>query len=114
MAFASRTEEPAWADQVIKVFQIDDQGRCLADYAHACEIYPTSKDKHLKALARKLDVGYEEMLFFDDERRNIHDVSRLGVVSVHCEDGISLAALEEGLRRFRERAAKAIGAIPEL
>ena len=114
VAFASRTEEPSWAHEVIKIFQVDDQGRCLADYAHACEIYPTSKDKHFKALAKKLDVGFEEMLFFDDERRNIHDVSRLGVVSIHCEDGISLAVLEQGLRRFRERAAKTAGDTPQL
>jgi magnesium-dependent phosphatase 1 len=113
LAFASRTQEPAWANELINIFQVDDQGRCLADYAHACEIYPTSKDKHFKALARKLDVGFEEMLFFDDERRNIHDVSRLGVVSVHCEDGISLAALEQGLRRFRERATKTAGDNPK-
>lgn len=80
VAFASRTEEPAWAHEVINIFQVDDEGRCLDEYAHACEIYPTSKDKHFKALARKLNVGFEQMLFFDDERRNIFDVSRLGVV----------------------------------
>jgi len=103
VAFASRTEEPAWANEVISIFEIDEQGRCLSDYAQAWEIYPTSKEKHFHALARKLNVNFSEMLFFDDEKRNIHEVSQLGVISVHCKDGISLSTFEEGLLEFRKR-----------
>lgn len=103
LALASRTEEPEWAYEAIKIFQIDDEGRSLMEYAHGIEIYPSPKDKHFKALSEKLRVDYQDMLFFDDERRNIHDVGRLGVTAVHCEDGLSIAALEQGLQRFRAR-----------
>lgn len=103
LALASRTEEPVWAHEVIQIFQIDDEGRSLRDYAHGIEIYPTSKDKHFQQLSKKLKVDYQDMLFFDDELRNIHQVSQMGVVSIHCEDGLSLAALEQGLNRWRQQ-----------
>lgn len=101
LALASRTEEPDWAREVIKIFQMDEDGVSLLDFTHAQEIYPSSKDKHFNQLASKLGIDFQDMIFFDDESRNIHDVSRLGVTSVHCEDGLCLEALERGLRQFR-------------
>lgn len=101
LALASRTEEPDWARDVIKIFQMDEDGVSLLDFTHAQEIYPSSKDKHFNQLASKLGIDFQDMIFFDDESRNIHDVSRLGVTSVHCEDGLCLEALERGLRQFR-------------
>lgn len=40
------------------------------------------------------------MMFFDDEQRNIDDVSNLGVVSVYVRDGVSKELVEEGMQIF--------------
>ena len=45
------------------------------------------------------------MLFFDNERWNIGEVSKLGVVSIHCPDGMTRDIWEEGLVTFRQNAA---------
>lgn len=73
LALASRTEEPAWAEEVVHLFKVDGDS-VIVDFTHAREIYPTSKEKHFRELSAKLGVPLEKMLFFDDERRNIHDV----------------------------------------
>jgi magnesium-dependent phosphatase 1 len=94
MALASRTEQPEWACELLKLLEIDQR------FAFA-EIYPSSKIRHFKALAEQSGVMHDEMLFFDDEMRNIHEVSRLGVESIYVEAGLTRAVFEEGLFRFR-------------
>lgn len=48
------------------------------------EIYPTftHKTEHFKAILQGTKVPYEEMLFFDDEDRNVNTVSLHAVGSV--------------------------------
>lgn len=43
------------------------------------------------------------MIFFDDEQRNINDVSKLGVVSIFVRDGVSKNVIEEGMKQFKSR-----------
>ena len=48
------------------------------------------------------------MLFFDDEYRNIVDISKIGVTCVHIDPdvGLDMAALREGLEQFnRQRSS---------
>ncbi|EAW66060.1 magnesium-dependent phosphatase 1, isoform CRA_a [Homo sapiens] len=40
------------------------------------------------------------MIFFDDERRNIVDVSKLGVTCIHIQNGMNLQTLSQGLETF--------------
>nr|KAF6501348.1 magnesium dependent phosphatase 1 [Molossus molossus] len=40
------------------------------------------------------------MIFFDDEKRNIVDVSKLGVTCIHVQNGMSLQTLNQGLETF--------------
>ena len=40
------------------------------------------------------------MVFFDDEMRNITEVSRLGVTSVFVESGMSIELFQTGLSRY--------------
>ena len=42
------------------------------------------------------------MLFFDDEMRNIRDISTLGVTCVHIDEdvGLDYATLSSGLQAF--------------
>lgn len=49
---------------------------------HVCITYshpqtPHQQEKHFRELSAKLGVDFEKMLFFDDERRNIHEVGGL-------------------------------------
>jgi len=96
LALASRTEQPSWATQLVQLLGIADR------FAFA-EIYPTSKLQHFAALHTASGVAYDRMLFFDDELRNITEVSELGVVCVPVRFGFSQAVYQEGLRQYRER-----------
>lgn len=93
MALASRTGEPGWARRLTELLDIRHR------FAHE-EIYPSSKVRHFAALRDATGCEYDQMLFFDDEDRNVHEVGRLGVTCVLVEQGMSYAVFQEGLERF--------------
>lgn len=95
MALASRTEQPDWASQLLELLEITHR------FAFS-EIYPTTKLKHFAALREASGIDLERMLFFDDEMRNISEVSSLGVTSIHVTDGLTSNLFDHGCRRFRE------------
>lgn len=90
LALASRTEQPVWAREILGLFDATHR-------FHFAEIYPSSKLKHFAALSTDSGIQYEAMLFFDDEMRNINEVSGLGVTSVFVSDGISMDLFQDGL-----------------
>jgi len=67
----------AWdrAEEIIGLMKIDDE-KTLLDITHVKEIYPGSKKTHFAKFTRDTAIPYNEMLFFDDESRNIHEVWR--------------------------------------
>jgi magnesium-dependent phosphatase 1 len=79
---ASRTYQPTWAQDLLHLFDIDK-------YFDLKEIYPSSKIQHFKRIQNHFNLPYSEMVFFDDEHRNIEEVGRLGVESVYIRKGIS-------------------------
>ncbi|KAL7119293.1 hypothetical protein ACP275_02G054800 [Erythranthe tilingii] len=68
------------------------------------EIYSswTHKTEHFEKIHRKTRVPYNEMLFFDDEDRNIDAVSKMGVTSILVGNGVNLGALRQGLSNFSQ------------
>jgi len=82
LALASRTYEPAWAKCLLDLLEIRDR------FAYE-EIYPSSKDRHFKALKKQTGYSYAQMLFFDDEPRNIQEVGQLGVNAVQVDNGVT-------------------------
>ena len=82
LGIASRTEQPAWAVDLLQRFEIRER------FAFE-EIFPNSKVVHFSALREKSGYEYDEMLFFDDERRNIIEVSELGVKCVEVSNGLT-------------------------
>jgi magnesium-dependent phosphatase 1 len=67
----------------------------IKKYFQYFEIYPGSKISHFRSLQEKTGLKYSNMMFFDDEYRNIEEVSRLGVVAVFVEDGINRPLLNK-------------------
>ncbi|CAL1285767.1 unnamed protein product, partial [Larinioides sclopetarius] len=58
---------------------------------------PIKKDKMQEASG----ISYSDMLFFDDEERNISDLRTIGVTSILVPDGVNKQILEEALQSFR-------------
>jgi len=96
MALASRTEQPAWARDLIELHGIAHR------FSHL-EIYPTSKLKHFSALRTKSSIDYKQMLFFDDEIRNITEVSSLGVNCIHVTNGLNHCIFRQALNHFKQQ-----------
>ncbi len=82
LGVASRTSAPDWADELMQLFDIKK-------YFQFFEIYPGSKVSHFRSLQEKTGFPYQDMIFFDDEYRNIEEVRRLGVDAVFVEDGMN-------------------------
>lgn len=95
IGLASRTEQPSWARELLEHLEVTHR----FDFA---EIYPSSKLRHFAALKRASGIAYEEMLFFDDEMRNINEVSRLGVTSIYVRDGMTAELFYQSLDAFAE------------
>ncbi|RCW33961.1 magnesium-dependent phosphatase-1 [Marinilabilia salmonicolor] len=91
MALASRTGEPSWAMQLLELFGINHF------FAYK-EIYPGSKITHFNNLKQQTGIPFSNMVFFDDEMRNIHDVGSLGVKAFFVQEGLSIQMIESYLK----------------
>lgn len=83
IAVASRTSYPPGAESLLKLFGFD---KCIK-YK---EIYPGCKHTHFNKLKQQSTFEYSEMLFFDDEPRNIRDLRQLGVESVLVDSDVGV------------------------
>ncbi|XP_054276827.1 magnesium-dependent phosphatase 1-like isoform X1 [Macrosteles quadrilineatus] len=93
IAAASRTQEPPAARDMLKYFDLDK-------YFDFKEIYPGEKTAHFNKIKRDSNVAYEDMLFFDDESRNIVTISKLKVTCYFVKTEVSMKTLKEGLALF--------------
>ncbi|SAM06704.1 hypothetical protein [Absidia glauca] len=107
IGIASRTGTPDWARLAIDLFKVDDT-TTLQDTIDYMEIYPGRKTQHLTELAQSSGISFEDMLFFDDERRN-SEVKSLGVhfVLVDPAKGVTMHQFKAALQQF-ERQAKMV------
>lgn len=84
IAVASRTTYPPGAESLLDLFGFNK-------HISYKEIYPGCKNTHFMRLHKNSGYQYSEMLFFDDEPRNIRDISKLGVecVLVDSDQGVT-------------------------
>mmetsp|Transcript_58339 Transcript_58339/g.132114 ORF Transcript_58339/g.132114 Transcript_58339/m.132114 type:complete len:182 (-) Transcript_58339:216-761(-) len=104
IAIASRTDEPAWASDLLTKFK-SSQGCTLIDLIddNLIEMYKGSKKGHLTNIKNKSGIDFSHMIFFDDDPANIRDVQSLGVLSVLTPQGVTRKHFEDGLEAFAAR-----------
>ncbi|GFW60398.1 magnesium-dependent phosphatase 1 [Trichonephila clavipes] len=94
LGIASRTEWPEGAKKLIQLFDWEK-------YFTYKEIYPGRKTTHFERMHKASEINYSDMLFFDDEQRNILDLKRVGVTSILVPDGVNKHIIEETLQNFK-------------
>lgn len=104
-AVASTCDYPDWARECLRKFTVWDR-TALGDVfvPEAVEIYyAEDKRAHFQAIARKLNCAFNDMLFFDNEHRNIVAVGALGVTCVHTPaQGVTRQAFADALALWRK------------
>lgn len=103
LGIASRTTEVKGARKLIETLGWDK-------YVSHIEIFPGSKITHFENLAKHSQIPLSEMLFFDDEERNIRDLTSVGVVCYLVDEkGVNRKSMREGLLKFeKERGGKVL------
>jgi magnesium-dependent phosphatase 1 len=64
------------------------------------------KDKDLlffNRFQRETGLAYNDMLFFDDEERNIHDLKKVGVHCVFVKKGVDMKLVKDALKEFSKQ-----------
>ncbi|KAL3923916.1 MAG: hypothetical protein SGILL_001365 [Bacillariaceae sp.] len=111
LAIASRTQSVDWAHDLLDQFD-------LRHRFHAIEIFPAHKTKHFSKISQQLGIPFHEMIFFDDARDgkygNCEPVAALGVLCVHCKQGIVTTDIfERALHLFQHEWDKSPHCIVE-
>ena len=86
IAWASRTEYPEWAFKCLELFTIN--GVSLRELGTYEAIYPGDKKTHFRAFQKQSGFAFEEMAFFDNEKRNCTSVSTLKVACYYTPRGM--------------------------
>ena len=126
MGLASRTSAPELAREMLRGLCVDvpvpesEKGSKLETkptpainlFAHQ-QIYPGSKTTHFRRIhaATKQQssgkeggaVDYKDILFFDDEQRNVNVQTELGVTFWLVRDGVTVDEVDAGVREWRRR-----------
>eukprot|EP00049_Salpingoeca_infusionum_P019580 m.362526 g.362526 ORF g.362526 m.362526 type:complete len:187 (-) comp20602_c0_seq1:229-789(-) len=107
VAFVSRTHYPEWAEECLNLIHVNDRGVTAYDVSTHRQIYPGTKTTHFRKLQEATGLPFEHMLFFDNEYRNVRDVSTLGVTCVFTPEGMNAKYWQQGLDEHHDRHTKA-------
>lgn len=93
LAIASRTSATDDAESLLQLFNWNQ-------YFTYKEIYPGMKTKHISSICKDSGAKYDQLLFFDDEHRNIRDLTAINVCSILVENGVNLNTIQHGIDTF--------------
>lgn len=93
LGVASRTSEIKGAKQLLDLLD-------WKKYFKYIQIYPGSKVTHFSEIQKLSNVDYKDMIFFDDEQRNISDLNKVGVLSILVKNGVTHEVIDQGLKKF--------------
>ena len=109
VGISSRTDEPAWARELLEKFRVEDFALGDAFDARAVQISKDSKVAHFERIAAATSIPFEDMLFFDNELGNLRAVTMLGVTCAYCPEGVDDAIWREALAAFPAPAGDVVG-----
>eukprot|EP00049_Salpingoeca_infusionum_P020498 m.364236 g.364236 ORF g.364236 m.364236 type:complete len:253 (-) comp26086_c0_seq1:188-946(-) len=113
VAYVSRCDEPKWARQCMKLFHVDGDGTTMYHTRDIEIISKESKRTMFQRIHRDTGIPYEEMVFYDNQRDNMHAVAPLGVRCVYCPRGLQHSHWEASLSAFASIATDATHAMWE-
>ncbi|XP_017769118.1 PREDICTED: magnesium-dependent phosphatase 1-like isoform X2 [Nicrophorus vespilloides] len=93
LGIASRTGEIDGANQLLQLFNWDK-------YFTYKQIYPGCKVNHFNKIRKDSGIEFDEIIFFDDEQRNIQDLTRKGVMSVLVKSGVNAKVVDDAIANF--------------
>jgi magnesium-dependent phosphatase-1 len=103
--------QPSWAEEILKMFRVGPPDAIASGSAPTMsslvtykQIHKGSKKGHLREIATASGVALSEMVFFDDQRGNIKDVSSVGVLSILTPNGVEAAHWTQCLDQFHSRS----------
>ena len=102
VAYVSRTDHIDWAEALLPLMPVGPAGLTMATASEQRlnQIFPSRKTVHFTNIAKASGIALEDMLFFDNERRNVTDVRAMGVTCVHTPDGMTAELFKAGLETF--------------
>lgn len=103
VGISSRTDAPHWARELLTKFTIQDsEGEfAMVDvFQGPIEMSYDSKVKHFDRISHRTKIGFQDMVFFDNEFGNCASVADLGVTVGYCPGGVCKGIWEKTLDAF--------------
>lgn len=113
VGISSRTNQPEWAMELLEKFTItrkdsQDTFALIDVFQGPIEIGAGSKVGHFEKISKKTGIPMKDILFFDNERGNCNDVSKLGVSVAYCPDGVTKKVWDKALEAFPASTGKIV------
>ncbi|EZG63421.1 acid phosphatase [Gregarina niphandrodes] len=106
VGWASRPFVTTWSPEALGILPLKrsnailGKGGSFRTVARYSEIYPGDKTTHLTRISRAAKCNPNEMVFYDNERRNIDSAEALQVLAVYTPRGLTWNNFLEGLFRY--------------
>ncbi|CAE7946033.1 NHD1, partial [Symbiodinium sp. KB8] len=107
VAVASCCDVPPWAHELLGKFEFGPDRKRLASIIEVHQIHKGSKQTHFREICGMVGCDFDEMIFFDNEKYNCDEVSRLGsvlgwtsVTCIYCPDGVTSTSWVKGIKAF--------------
>jgi HAD superfamily phosphatase (TIGR01681 family) len=114
VCIASRTTRAQWAEEALKGFHTispHDKNTLISfrEIITLAECYPRTKQKHLTAICKKLNINLKDIIFYDNLYENIEDVrnmnsnEKIGAVCVYTPNGLNWENFMKGLTLYQQQ-----------